>query len=137
MAGSGLLFIKDINIFIDGYNHPGLPAVGYPYFSIRMGKLVHNTIFYRSNNPIIPQSDSSHISYVKNDHIYIYIFYDNSVYLVVVMNIFYLLIGVSLVAALVFLVLFIWAVKSGQYEDNYTPSVRVLFDDDEPESEED
>ena len=47
------------------------------------------------------------------------------------MNIFYLLIGVSLVAALVFLVLFIWAVRSGQYEDNYTPSVRVLFDDDD------
>jgi cbb3-type cytochrome oxidase maturation protein len=47
------------------------------------------------------------------------------------MNIFFLLIGVSLVAALIFLALFIWAVKSGQYEDNYTPSVRVLFDDDE------
>lgn len=47
------------------------------------------------------------------------------------MNILYLLIGVSLLAALVFLVLFIWAVKTGQYEDNYTPSVRVLFDDDE------
>lgn len=47
------------------------------------------------------------------------------------MNIFYLLIGVSLIAALIFLVLFIWAVKSGQYEDNYTPSIRVLFDDDD------
>ena len=47
------------------------------------------------------------------------------------MNIFYLLIGVSLVAALIFLALFIWAVRSGQYDDNYTPSVRVLFDDDE------
>ena len=47
------------------------------------------------------------------------------------MNIFYLLIGVSLVAALIFLGLFIWAVKSGQYEDNYTPSIRILFDDDE------
>lgn len=45
------------------------------------------------------------------------------------MNILYLLIGVSLFAALIFLVLFIWAVKSGQYEDNYTPSVRILFDD--------
>jgi len=52
------------------------------------------------------------------------------------MNIFYLLIGVSLVAALIFLALFIWAVKSGQYDDNYTPSVRILFDDD-PVSEED
>ena len=51
------------------------------------------------------------------------------------MNIFYLLIGVSLLAALVFLVLFIWAVRSGQYEDNYTPSVRVLFEDDDMDTE--
>lgn len=47
------------------------------------------------------------------------------------MNILYLLVGVSLLAALFFLVLFIWAVKSGQYEDTYSPSVRILFDDDE------
>jgi len=47
------------------------------------------------------------------------------------MNIFYLLIGVSLFAALIFLGAFIWAVKSGQFEDGYTPSVRILFDDDE------
>lgn len=53
-----------------------------------------------------------------------------------VMNILYLLIGVSLFAALIFLWLFVWAVKSGQYEDNYTPSVRILFDDDEVTKEE-
>ncbi|MBN2668512.1 MAG: cbb3-type cytochrome oxidase assembly protein CcoS [Bacteroidales bacterium] len=47
------------------------------------------------------------------------------------MNIFYLLIGVSLFAALIFLAAFIWAVKSGQFEDGYTPSIRILFDDDE------
>jgi cbb3-type cytochrome oxidase maturation protein len=46
------------------------------------------------------------------------------------MNIFYLLIGVSLLVALVFLGLFIWAVKSGQYDDYETPSYRILFDDD-------
>jgi len=45
------------------------------------------------------------------------------------MNIMFLLIGVSLLAAMVFLSLFIWAVKSGQYDDTFTPSVRVLFDD--------
>ncbi len=28
-----------------------------------------------------------------------------------------------------FLVGFIWAVKNGQYEDDYSPSVRMLFDD--------
>lgn len=47
------------------------------------------------------------------------------------MNILYLLVGVSLFAALFFLGLFVWAVKSGQYEDTYTPSVRVLFDDED------
>jgi cbb3-type cytochrome oxidase maturation protein len=51
-------------------------------------------------------------------------------------NILFLLIGVSLLAALIFLGLFIWAVKSGQYEDNYTPSVRILFDDETSEEEE-
>jgi cbb3-type cytochrome oxidase maturation protein len=45
------------------------------------------------------------------------------------MNILYLLIGVSLLAALSFLVLFIWAVRTGQYDDTYTPSVRILFDE--------
>jgi cbb3-type cytochrome oxidase maturation protein len=46
------------------------------------------------------------------------------------MNIMFLLIGVSLFAAMTFLILFIWAVKRGQYDDTYTPSVRILFDDD-------
>ena len=52
------------------------------------------------------------------------------------MNIMFLLIGVSLLAAMTFFLLFIWAVKSGQYDDTFTPSVRILFDDDpvsEPE----
>ncbi|HFA48492.1 MAG TPA: cbb3-type cytochrome oxidase assembly protein CcoS [Bacteroidetes bacterium] len=45
------------------------------------------------------------------------------------MNIIFVLIIVSLIVALGFLAAFIWAVKSGQYEDDYTPSVRMLFDD--------
>ena len=45
------------------------------------------------------------------------------------MNILFMLIGVSLFAALIFLALFIWAVRSGQFEDNYTPSVRILFEE--------
>ena len=45
------------------------------------------------------------------------------------MNIFYLLIGVSLFAALIFLGAFIWAVRNGQFDDNKTPSIRILFDD--------
>ena len=51
------------------------------------------------------------------------------------MNIFYLLIGVSLFAALIFLGAFIWAVRNGQFDDNKTPSIRILFDDDSIDSE--
>ena len=39
------------------------------------------------------------------------------------------LILVSIVIALVFLGIFLWSMKSGQYDDTYTPSVRMLFDD--------
>ncbi|MFZ5429296.1 MAG: cbb3-type cytochrome oxidase assembly protein CcoS [Bacteroidota bacterium] len=53
------------------------------------------------------------------------------------MNIFYLLIGASLVVALIFLALFIWSVKSGQFDDNETPPYRILFDDDEGEEKQD
>ncbi|MCB0643444.1 MAG: cbb3-type cytochrome oxidase assembly protein CcoS [Phaeodactylibacter sp.] len=45
------------------------------------------------------------------------------------MKIILVLILVSLIVALGFLAAFFWAVRSGQYEDDYTPSVRILFDD--------
>ena len=45
------------------------------------------------------------------------------------MSVIYLLIMVSISMAIVFLVAFIKAVKNGQYDDDYTPSVRMLFDD--------
>jgi cbb3-type cytochrome oxidase maturation protein len=45
------------------------------------------------------------------------------------MGIIFLLIGVSLIVAIMFLGAFFWNVKSGQYDDDYTPSVRMLFDD--------
>lgn len=45
------------------------------------------------------------------------------------MDVMFILIGASIVVAIVFLLAFLWAVKSGQYDDRYTPSVRVLFDD--------
>ena len=45
------------------------------------------------------------------------------------MKIILLLILVSLIVALGFLLAFFWAVRSGQYEDDYTPAVRILFDD--------
>jgi len=45
------------------------------------------------------------------------------------MQIIFFLIGISLLVAGGFLIAFFWAVRSGQYDDDYTPSVRILFDD--------
>jgi len=44
------------------------------------------------------------------------------------MSVLIILIAVSIVVAIGFLIAFIWSVKSGQYDDDYTPSVRMLFD---------
>ena len=46
-----------------------------------------------------------------------------------------MMIIVSLIVALGFLAAFIWSVKSGQYDDDYTPSVRMLFDNENQNSE--
>jgi cbb3-type cytochrome oxidase maturation protein len=45
------------------------------------------------------------------------------------MTIIILLISISLIIAVGFLISFLWNVKSGQYDDTYSPSVRMLFDD--------
>jgi len=45
------------------------------------------------------------------------------------MTIIYMLLAVSVLVAVIFFVAFIYSVKSGQYDDTYTPSVRMLFDD--------
>lgn len=45
------------------------------------------------------------------------------------MEVLYITIGVSIVVALIFFFAFIKSVKSGQYDDTYSPSVRMLFDD--------
>ncbi len=45
------------------------------------------------------------------------------------MSIIYMLLAISIVVALVFFVAFIVSVKKGQYDDVYTPSVRMLFED--------
>lgn len=42
-----------------------------------------------------------------------------------------ILLSISILIGAGFLIAFIYAVKSGQYEDKYTPSVRMLFDDDD------
>lgn len=45
------------------------------------------------------------------------------------MNVLFILIPLSLLLATCFLWAFIWAVRSGQYDDTHTPSLRVLLDD--------
>ncbi|MCG9793489.1 cbb3-type cytochrome oxidase assembly protein CcoS [Flavobacterium algicola] len=45
------------------------------------------------------------------------------------MSVIYILISISIIIAIGFFIAFIRAVKTGQYDDDYTPSVRMLFDD--------
>lgn len=47
------------------------------------------------------------------------------------MSVIVILVFFSVLVAGGFLIAFLWAVRSGQYEDRYTPSVRILFDDEE------
>ena len=44
------------------------------------------------------------------------------------MEVIFILIGISLVLAVSFLFLFFRALKNGQFDDNYTPSIRMLFE---------
>ena len=45
------------------------------------------------------------------------------------MSVIYLLLSLSILVAVIFFIAFIFAVKNGQYDDSYTPSVRMLFED--------
>jgi len=45
------------------------------------------------------------------------------------MSVILILIVASLAMALTFLAAFIWSVRSGQYEDTTTPSMRMLLDE--------
>lgn len=45
------------------------------------------------------------------------------------MSVIYILLGVSVLVAILFFAAFIFAVKRGQFDDSYTPSVRMLFED--------
>ncbi len=45
------------------------------------------------------------------------------------MSVIYVLLAISLVVAIIGFIAFIVSVKSGQYDDTYTPSVRMLFED--------
>ncbi len=53
------------------------------------------------------------------------------------MNIIYLLLFVSLGLVCVIVALFIWTVKSGQYDDLDKPSFRILSDEDKIEKKQD
>jgi cbb3-type cytochrome oxidase maturation protein len=46
------------------------------------------------------------------------------------MEILFVLIGVSVLVAVIFLIVLLVNMRSGQYDDMYTPSVRILFDKD-------
>lgn len=48
------------------------------------------------------------------------------------MSVIIVLVIIGVVVAGGFLVAFIWSVKSGQYDDTYSPAVRMLFDDTHP-----
>ena len=45
------------------------------------------------------------------------------------MSVIYIILTISVIVGVGFFFVFIVAVKSGQYDDNYTPSVRMLFED--------
>ncbi|SHJ35275.1 cytochrome oxidase maturation protein, cbb3-type [Arenibacter nanhaiticus] len=45
------------------------------------------------------------------------------------MSAIYLLLTLSIIVAIVFFAAFLLSVKNGQYDDAYTPSVRMLFED--------
>ena len=45
------------------------------------------------------------------------------------MSVIIILIIISVVVAIFFLGIFIWAVKTGQFDDTVSPSIRILFED--------
>ncbi|MEO1032298.1 cbb3-type cytochrome oxidase assembly protein CcoS [Winogradskyella sp.] len=45
------------------------------------------------------------------------------------MSVIYIVLTVSVIVGIAFFIVFLLAVKSGQYDDSYTPSVRMLFED--------
>ncbi|WP_340202301.1 cbb3-type cytochrome oxidase assembly protein CcoS [Ascidiimonas sp. W6] len=45
------------------------------------------------------------------------------------MSVIYILLSVSILVAIGFFIAFVLSVKNGQYDDTYTPSVRMLFED--------
>lgn len=53
------------------------------------------------------------------------------------MSIIFMLLAISVLVAIGFFVAFVVSVRSGQYDDTYTPSVRMLFEDEVKDQQED
>ncbi|SEQ27458.1 cbb3-type cytochrome oxidase assembly protein CcoS [Neolewinella agarilytica] len=51
------------------------------------------------------------------------------------MTVILLLILLSLLVAVGFLLAFFWAVGTGQYDDEVTPAIRILFEDPKPSND--
>jgi len=49
--------------------------------------------------------------------------------MILIMSALYVMIIASLFIAIAFLVAFLWSVRKGHYDDEYTPSIRILLDD--------
>lgn len=45
------------------------------------------------------------------------------------MGVIYLLLTISILVAIIFFIAFVFSIKNGQYDDVYTPSIRMLFED--------
>ena len=45
------------------------------------------------------------------------------------MSVIYVLLTISLIVAVIFFIAFIVSIRNGQFDDDYTPSVRMLFED--------
>lgn len=45
------------------------------------------------------------------------------------MSALFVLVGISILVAGSFLAAFLWSVSNGQFDDDYTPSVRMLFEE--------
>ena len=48
------------------------------------------------------------------------------------MSVMIVLLIASICVAALFLLAFLWSVKSGQFDDDYSPSSRILFDNEKP-----
>ena len=51
------------------------------------------------------------------------------------MSVILVLVAFSVLVALIFLGIFFWSVRDGQYDDPYSSSVRILFEDEKPKEE--